>query len=228
MIKDFFNINLQTLETITMPNGIFLIRWDEVEGGMIYMKYPETLEIPDPVVQQITISHNFTESYIITEEKNWNSVSHYNEGKEITLVLVLSRYDDGNDYLDLLEKFNLEIDKITDEEKLKEHLETMFHISLDAFRTTDEVISKLSNEVALLKTREYDFEVKFQKITSLENLSVKGKILFLLAVNDSLTLDDFEKSVNTSKRWLFSVLETLEKNKIIGFNSRNGAYYLII
>ena len=51
-----------------MPNGIFLINWDVVEGGTIYLKYPESLEIPDPVVQQITISHNFTESYIITEK----------------------------------------------------------------------------------------------------------------------------------------------------------------
>ena len=211
-----------------MPNGIFLIRWDEVEGGMIYMRYPDNLEIPDPVVQQITISHNFTESYIITEEKNWNSVSHYNERKELILVLVLSRYDDGNDYLDILEKFNLELDKLNEEQKLKEHLEIMFNISLDAFRTTDEVITKLSNEVALLKTREYDYEVKFEIITSLDILSVKSKILFLLAVNDNSTIKDFEKSVNTSKRWLSNVLETLIKNKIIGFNSRKETYYLKI
>lgn len=211
-----------------MPNGIFLIRWDEVEGGMIYMKYPENLEIADSAVQQITISHNFTESYIITEEKNWNSVSYYNEKKEIILVLVLSRYDDGNDYLEILEKFNKEIDKESDEQKLKQHLETMFHISLDAFRTTDEVITKLSNEVAFLKTKEYDYEVKFEKIFSLDHLSVKSKILFLLAVNDSLPENDFKKYINTSKRWLTNVLDTLLKNKIIGFNTRKETYYLIV
>ena len=72
-----------------MPNGIFLIRWDEVEGGIIYLKFPENLEIPNPVVQQITISHNFTESYIITEEKNWNSVSYYNENKYSFLLVLL-------------------------------------------------------------------------------------------------------------------------------------------
>ncbi len=209
-----------------MPNGIFLIRWDEVEGGLIYLKYPENLEIPNPVVQQITISHNFTESYIITEEKNWNSVSYYNERKEMIIVLVLSRYDDGNDYLEILEKFNQEIDKETEEKKLKEHLETMFHISLDAFRTTDEVITKLSNEVAYLKTREYDFEIKFDAITKSNHLSVKSKILFLLAINDSLTLQDFEKSIKTSKRWLFNVLETLIKNKVVGYNSKKDIYYL--
>ena len=103
-------------------------------------------------------------SSIITEEKNWNSVSYYNENKEIIIVLVLSKFDDGNDYIEILEKFNQEIDKLTEEEKLRENLEAMFHISLDAFRTTDEVITKLSNEVAYLKTREYDYEVKFDFI----------------------------------------------------------------
>ena len=209
-----------------MPNGIFLIRWDEVEGGLIYLKYPENLEIPNPVVQQITISHNFTESYIITEEKNWNSISYYNENKEIIIVLVLSKFDDGNDYLEILEKFNQEIDKDTEENKLKEHLETMFHISLDAFRTTDEVITKLSNEVAYLKTREYDYEVKFDVITKSNHLSVKSKILFLLAVNDSLTLQDLERSIKTSKRWLYNVLETLIKNEVVEYNFNKDIYYL--
>ncbi|MFX0154952.1 MAG: hypothetical protein ACFE9Q_10530 [Candidatus Hodarchaeota archaeon] len=211
-----------------MPNGIFLIRWDVVEGGTIYLKYPEHLEIPDPVVQQITISHNFTESYIITEEKNWNSVSYYNENKEMILVLVLSRYDDGNDYLEILEKFNQEIEKETKEQKLKEHLESMFLISLDAFRTTDEVIIKLSNEVAFLKTREYDYEVKFNYIIKSNHLSVKSKILFLLAIKDTASVKDFETVIKTNKRWLINVLETLVKNEVIGYNSEKDFYYLKI
>lgn len=209
-----------------MPNGIFLIKWDEVEGGIIYLKYPENLEISNPVVQQITISHNFTESYIITEEKNWNSVSYYNENKEMIIVLVLSKFDDGNDYLEILEKFNQEIDKLTEEEKLKENLEAMFHISLDAFRTTDEVITKLSNEVAYLKTREYDYEVKFDYITKSDHLPVKSKILFLLAIKDSASLEDFKKVTNTNKRWLLNVLEMLIKNEVVGYNSETDSYYL--
>jgi hypothetical protein len=209
-----------------MPNGIFLIRWDEVEGGIVYLKFPEDLEVPNPVVQQITISHNFTESYIITEEKNWNSVSYYNENKEIIVVLVLSKFDDGNDYLEILEKFNNEIDKLTGEEKLKENLEAMFHISLDAFRTTDEVITKLSNEVALLKTREYDYEVKFDFITKTNHLPVKSKILFLLAIKDQVTIEEFIKVIKTKKQWLLSVLENLVKNDVVGYNSETDFYYL--
>ena len=134
-----------------MPTGIFLIKWDEVIGGTIYMRYPDNLEIPDPIVQQLTISHNFTESHIITEEKRCNFVSYYNEKKEMIIVLVLrpSSLDDGNDYLELLEDFNKEIDKELKEETLRSQLETMFRSSLEAFQTTDAVITKLSNEVAL-------------------------------------------------------------------------------
>ena len=213
-----------------MPNGIFLIRWDEVEGGIIYLKYPESLDIPNPVVQQITISHNFTESYIITEEKNWNSVSYYNENKEMIIVLVLkpSSLDDGNDYIELLEDFNKEIDKELNEDMLKILLETMFSASLEAFQTTDEVIFKLSNEVALLRTKEYDIEERFKKVQNSDHLPVKSKILFLLAVNDGLSLEEIKNSIKTSKKWLETVLETLVKNKVVGYNSNRDIYYIKI
>ncbi|MBY8985147.1 MAG: hypothetical protein KGD65_08780 [Candidatus Lokiarchaeota archaeon] len=215
-----------------MPTGIFLIKWDEVIGGVVYMRYPETLEIPDPIVQQITISHNFTESYIISEEKQWNSVSYYNENKEMIIVLVLSRYDAGNDFIppqsSLLEEFNKELDKEITEEKLRIRLETLFKSSLDAYRTTEAVMTKLSNEVAQLRTKEYDFELKFGLIAKSDHLPVKSKILFLLAINDGLSLEDLKKSVKTSATWLRNVLETLLKNNVIGYNSQKDVYYIQI
>jgi hypothetical protein len=211
-----------------MPTGICLIKWDQVEGGIIYMKYPDELEIPDSVVQQLQIAHNFTESYIITEEREWNSVSYYNEKKEIIIVLVLTRYDDGNDYLELLEEFNKELDKDLIEEKLKKRLERMFHISLDAFRTTEEVITKLSNEVALLKTREYDLGMKFNEVVKSDHLNVKSKILFLLTINEDMSLSDIKKYIGTSNRWLMSVLETLVKNEIIRYNPQKDTYHLLV
>ncbi len=208
-----------------MPTGICLIKWDDVEGGIVYMKYPEDLEIPISIVQQLQISHNFTESHIITEERGWNSVSCYNENKEMIIVLVLTEYDIGKDYLELLEEFNKELDKEVMEENLKEQLESKFHYSLNAFRTTEEVIIKLSNEVAYLKTREYDFEVKFNKITNSNQLNVKSKILFLLAINEELSLSELKKNIHTSNKWLMSVIETLIKNKVIGYNPNKDTYY---
>ncbi|MHA1912999.1 MAG: hypothetical protein ACW986_04450 [Promethearchaeota archaeon] len=215
-----------------MPTGIFLIKWDEVIGGTVYMRFPETLEIPDPIVQQITITHNFTESHIITEEKGWNSISYYNENKEIIIVLVLrpSSLDDGNDYKDLLEKFNEELNIETSDENLRNHLETLFKDSLDAFRTTDAVITKLSNDVAYLRTKEYDIQERFRKVQESNQLSVKGKILFLLATSDSdgLSLDVIKESIDTSTKWLNTVLETLMKNNVIGYSSNQDVYYIKI
>jgi len=90
------------------------------------MKFPDDLEVPENVVQQIQISHNFVESYITIEEKNWNSISYYSESKEIIIVLVLDKYDDSSDYTVLLDEFKRElgIDEGETTEDLEYTLET--------------------------------------------------------------------------------------------------------
>jgi len=192
------------------------------------MKFPNDIEILDNIVQQIQISHNFVESYITIEEKNWNSISYYNENKEIIIVLVLDKYDDSSDYTVILDEFKKEIELDLNEDRLKEHIERIYNLSLKVFRTRDEVISKLSNEVAQLKTLEYDLTKKFALILKSDHLKVKSKIQFLLAINDEMKYEDIRKSINTSKRWLDSVLDTLSKNKIIKYDSEKDTYYLII
>jgi len=205
-----------------------LIKWDVVLGGNIYMKFPEHLEILDNVVQQIQISHNFIESYITIEEKNWNSISYYNENREIIIVLVLDKYDDGSDYTVILDEFKRELELELSETELKKHLERIYNLSLNVFRTRDEVIGKLSNQVAQLKTMEYDLKKRFEKIARADHLKVKSKIQFLLAVNNEMKHKDLYKVIDTSKNWLDKVLETLKKNKIIGYNETKDTYYLII
>ena len=192
------------------------------------MKFPENLEIPDNVVQQIQISHNFVESYITIEEKDWNSISYYNENKEIIIVMVLDKYDDGSDYTVILDEFKRELELELKESKLKEHLERIYNLSLNVFRTRDEVIGKLSNEVAQLKTMEYDLKKRFEKIADSNHLKVKSKIQFLLAINNEMEYKDLKNSINTSKSWLDDVLKTLAKNKVIGYNGETDSYFLNI
>ncbi len=192
------------------------------------MKYPNDVAIPENVVQQIQISHNFVESYITIEEKNWNSISYYNENKEIIIVLVLDKYDDSSDYTVILDEFKKELELELNEDRLKEHIERIYNLSLKVFRTRDEVIAKLSNEVAQLKTLEYDLTKKFALIAKSDHIKVKSKIQFLLAINDEMKYEDIKKSINTSKRWLDSVLDTLSKNKIIKYDNDKDTYYLII
>ncbi len=176
-----------------MPKGIFIIKWDVVIGGTVYMRFPEELEILDNVVQQIQIAHNFTESYIITEEKEWNSVSFYNSEKEVVIVLVLDKFDEGNDYLIVLEEFNKDLDKYENEKELREQLERRFKFSLNVFRTRDEVITKLSNDAANLKMRVYDLEKRIERAINSNHLSVKSRILFLLATNDQLSINEIKR-----------------------------------
>ena len=197
-------------------------------GGSIYMKYPEDLEINSNVVQQIQISHNFVESYITIEEKDWNSISYYNEYKDIIIVLALDKYDDASDYTVILDEFKKELELDIKEERLKRHLKEKYDLSLKVFRTRDEVIAKLSNEVAQLKTLEYDLKKRFEKIAQSDHLKVKSKIQFLLAINDQVSYDDLKKAVNTSPRWLNEVLRTLLRNNLIGYNSESGSYYLLV
>jgi len=209
-----------------MVKGVALISWDIVEGGRIKMKYPEDMELSENIVQQIQISHNFTESYIITEEENWNSISFYNEHKELIIVLVLEKYDDGQDYKSVLGEFNKVIEKDPKGNQLQEELKRIYEFSRNVFRTRDEVISKLSNEVAHLRTMEYDYQKKFETITQSNHLTVKSKVQFLLAINDYLTFEQLKENIGTSKYWLLKVLETLQEDDIIGFNKNKKSYYL--
>lgn len=190
------------------------------------MKFPENLEIPDNVVQQIQISHNFVESYITIEEKDWNSISYYNENKEIIIVMVLDKYDDSSDYTVILDEFKKELELELKENKLKEHLERIYNLSLNVFRTRDEVIGKLSNEVAQLKTMEFDLKKRFEKIAESDHIKVKSKIQFLLAINNEMEYKELRNSINTSKSWLDDVLKTLSKNKVVGYNIEKDSYFL--
>ena len=203
-----------------------MITFDRIVGGEIYLKFPEILEIPINIIQQIQISHNFSESYIITEEKNWNSVSFYNSDKEIVIVLVLDKFDEGNDYLSVLEEFNKDLYKYENESELKEQLERQFQFSLEVFRTRDEVIAKLSNEVAQLKMKVYDLEKRFEKAIKSEHLKVKSRILFLLSIYDELSFKEIKKQVNTSKRWLENVIENLVKNELVEYDTNKNTYYI--
>lgn len=203
-----------------------MITFDRIVGGEIYLKFPDTLEIPINIIQQIQISHNFSESYIITEEKTWNSVSFYNSDKEIVIVLVLDKFDEGNDYLSVLEEFNKDLYKYENENELKEQLERQFQFSLEVFRTRDEVIAKLSNEVAQLKMKVYDLEKRFERAINSEHLKVKSRILFLLSIYDELSFKEIKKQVKTSKRWLENVIENLVKNELVEYDSNKSTYYI--
>jgi hypothetical protein len=48
----------------------------------------------------------------------------------------------------------------------------------------------------------------------------------MLAIKDFVKLEDFKRVIKTKKQWLLSVLDTLVKNDVIGYNPENNSYFL--
>lgn len=206
---------------------MFLIKWDQIKGGVVWLKYPEDLAISDNVVQQIEISHNFIESYISIKALGWNSISYCNEKKEITIVLVLSEYDDSADYLICVEEFNKSLDgRILKKEELLEKMKEA--LNMKVFRTTEEVISKISNEWSNTKMKLFELEGKIEDILKTDILSVKGRILMALLVNSSLKLGEIKRIAKTSKKWAQTVLENLVMNELVSYSKGDKTYSLSI
>ncbi len=205
--------------------GIFLIKWDEVEGGVVYLKCPDDLDIPENVVQQIQISHDFVESKITLKEKDWNSISYYNTNKQLITVLILDKYADSSDYTELIEDFNRELDKNVSEQAILKKMNLI--LNANVFRTKDEVILKISNELAQMKMKNFDLESRFEKVMNSDHLNVKNKILVLLTKNDGLNFNEIKKAINTSKRRLEKEIKMLVKDETIGYDENHDNYYLI-
>ena len=190
------------------------------------MRFPDDLDIPDNVVQQIQISHNFTESYIITEEKIWSSVSTYNPETEIIVVLVLEKFDDGNDFTIVLEEFNKELKKEIKEEDLERHLESLFKLSLTVFRARDAVFTKLSNEMAELKMKVFFYERRFNKALQSEQLDDKSTILYLLSMNDELNIKEISKLMSNEVETVKTIVDDLVNKDVIAHDPKKDVYYL--
>jgi len=207
-----------------MPKGMFLLKWDVIKGGVVWLKYPKDIDIDINIVQQIQISHNFIESYITIQEKGWNSISFFNETEEVIIVLILDDFDDSRDYRVCVEEFNKNLGKDLSEAELIKNLENT--LNMKVFRTTDEVMAKLSHEWSTSKMRIHDIETTIKDILDMDILTVKTKIIFSLILNSELSLKEITSVVKTSRRWTENVLNTLLKNKIISYNSDKDTYTL--
>jgi len=203
---------------------MFLLKWDTIKGGVVWLQYPKDMEIDINVIQQIQISHNFIESYITIQEKDWNSLSYYNENEEVIIVLILDDYDDSRDYRVCVEEFNKNFSKDLSEAELIKNLENA--LNMKVFRTTDEVMAKLSHEWSTSKMRIHDIETTIKDMLDMDIVTVKTKIIFSLILNSELSLKEITRIANTSRRWTESVLNTLIKNKIIRYQSDKDTYTL--
>ena len=200
-----------------MPQGIFLIKWDQLKGGTVSLKVPEDMEVPENIVQQIQISHNFTPSYMITEEKEWNSVSFYNDEKEIIIVIKLDKYEEGQDFIQLLHDIDERL-KTLKENEIKKEINKFFRISFTVFKTRDEVISKLANDVMKLKTYQHDVNTRVETILNKGTFKTLSKILIFLINKEKSSYNELKEQLKINDYWLKRALEEVEARKLITYD----------
>ena len=162
-----------------MPEGIFIIDWDEFEGGVISLKYPEDLEIPVNFVQLLQISHSFNPGVMNIKEEDFNGLSLGNEELQKVTVLILTKFEDAEDFIEILALINDVVAKHSDDDLLEE-IERLFMTSQSVFKAREAVLNKLANEVTSLKNTEIDIRQSMDWFIRHEIKSPKKKILYIL------------------------------------------------
>jgi hypothetical protein len=197
-----------------MPLGICIINWDVNEGGSIGIRHPESLNVPDNIVQILQISHNFTPGLLHIRESNFNALSFGNEELQKVIVLVLSIYEDSEDFKGIIEQINQVVNENPDETQLLEELKRVFELSQTVFKAREAVMMKLAQEIADLKNREVDIKNSLRYLFAHEKTS-RLKFIYLLMLNGSMTESDINKELKLAPFALKKLFTTLQKDKII-------------
>ena len=208
-----------------MPEGIFIIDWDEYEGGVISLKYPADLDIPVNFVQLLQISHSFNPGVMNIKEEDFNGLSLGNEELQKVTVLILNKFEDAEDFKEILYLINDVVAKHSDDDLLEE-IERLFMTSKSVFKAREAVLNKLANEVNSLKNIEIDIRQSMDWFIRHETNFPKKKILFILLRYGYSTLEDIEAYSDISHEDLLKYIEEMEKEQLIAL--KKGKYKSMI
>jgi DNA-binding MarR family transcriptional regulator len=198
-----------------LPLGICIINWNPDEGGSIGVRHPQTLEVPDNIVQILQISHNFTPGLLHIKESNFNALSFGNEALQKVIVLVLSIYEDSEDFKGIIEQINQVVNENPeDDNRLLEELKRVFELSQTVFKAREAVMMKLAQEIADLKNREVDLKNSLRYLFMHEK-SARLRFIYILMLNGPMTETELTKELKVTAIILKRLLNTLEKEKII-------------
>ena len=197
-----------------MPEGIFIIDWDEYEGGVISLKYPEDLDIPENFVQLLQISHSFNPGVMNIKEEDFNGLSLGNEELQKVTVLILSKFEDAEDFKEILSLINDVVAKHSGDNLLEE-IERLFMTSQSVFKAREAVLNKLANEVNSLKNIEIDIRQSMDWFIRHETNSQKKKILFILLRHGPLLEEEIKEYSDLSHEDLLKYLKEMEKEQLI-------------
>jgi hypothetical protein len=202
-----------------MPQGIIILNFDQFEGAVISFKHPAEFEIDDKYLQQIHISHNFISSIMVSEYDNnkVNAISHYNEDTLKTVILFLTKYEDGQDFYEVINTANEIISNSSISKDYRdEELKRMFELSLSLVGVRDTVMLKLANEASNAKMIIHDFNKRLERVLGINN-NTEVAILLSLCLNDMQKPKELFKQIKGKKKHstFLNALKNLEKMQLI-------------
>lgn len=206
-----------------MTKGIAIISWDEFEGGEVSHCVPEGLEVDEMVVQRVQISHNFTESWIITQEEHFNGLSYFDPRHNNVILLVLDPYDDGQDYHEIVNQVNELLLKEPAEEELLAGLNKIYALMASVYKAREQVLMKLANEIADLKLQHHEIKRNAEIIADYTKDGAT-RILLFVALNEPAPRKKIAKHVQVTERWLDVLLDRLLSERVLA--KKDGNYYI--
>ncbi len=207
-----------------MPEGIVIIDWDEFEGGVVAFKYPD-ISVPSNLVQLLQISHSFNPGLITIQETDFHAVSIGNEELQKVIVLILNKFEDANDFSEIIHTINKAVSDHSDSSKLENELTRLFGLSQSVFKAREAVLTKLANEVTSLKNHEIDIKLSLEWLLHHES-SLKRRIIFALLRYGSMNSSDLMSYIDSGDVSIGDLLNDMEKEKIL--ENRDGTYFLLI
>ena len=199
-----------------MPEGIFIIDFDEYEGGIVSIKYPDTPDfvVPDNIVQMLQISQNFTSGGLYIRESNFNAISYGNEALQKVLVLVLSKYEDGEDFKEIIGQLDQMVMEFEDPEELKLEIKRIYELSQSVFRAREAVMLKLAQDITELKNCEIDLKNGLKYLLARETTN-KNRIIYFLSINGNMSIEKISSELQIESSDLQLNLEDMQAGGIL-------------
>ena len=180
-----------------MPEGIMVIEWDRMQGGLLTHKYPPDLDFDLNSIQKIQITHQLNEgsSWIAIEEANFKVVSYYNADLERALVLLLRRQENANDLAPVVVQLAenlLPLHETVPAPEFDAMLEQQYEVIVTMVTYTEQVFEKYTGEISSLEEEIEDFK---HATSIIQGQATDGKMKLLLHILESgaCTIDDLEK-----------------------------------
>jgi hypothetical protein len=208
-----------------MPEGIVIIEWDEFTGGVVSMKYPEELDVPENFVQILQISHNFEPGIMTFKEKGVHAISVSNVELQKVIVIVLTKYEDAEDFREILGTINQAVGEIDDKSLLYNELQRLYQAAQSVFRAREAVMMKLANETAELKNYQVDLRNSLEWLLQHED-TLRKKIILTLLINGPLPLAELVGYAKLVKKATQIELKKMEKEGLLEIKDKN--YILLI